>query len=272
MAERTQKEQLVDELCGYLEETLESIRDSATVMANGVGVSYQAEIDAINALIQPVAMTIMSLLFIIDLIDLMTRKGDELRWEDVARSLIKFLICKNLMVLGPTILEVIYTTVNGMILAQAGNVPLDNVLNALKLVFEGKIPDDKTGMKQLFNALGQYIIYIGFYVDLLITRFIAIIISVMCYARSFEISVLQALSAIPIAFAGWGETKDVPKRFIMGYLGVNLQGLVIIICFKIFVAMSAGVTSVSRFLFCTALLLLGIASSGKWAKDSLGLM
>lgn len=272
MAEKTTQETLVEGLCQALKETVQNIKDGANIMTHGPGVAYQAEVDAINALIQPVAATIMSILFLVDLIDLMTRKGDELRWEDVARSLIKFLICKNLMVLAPTILEVIYTTVNGMVLGQIGSISLSNIVTSLEPVFQAGIPADKTGLDQLFNALKQYIAYIGFYVDLLIVRFVSIIITVMCYARAFEIAVLQALSPIPIAFAGWGESKDVPKRYIMGFLGVNLQGLAIIICFKIYLAMAAGVTSIGGFILCTVALAMGIASSGKWAKDSLGLI
>lgn len=267
------KDKLVDVLTRQIGEACEHIMKGANILVNGVGGSYAQGVQEINDLIYPIAMTILSILFLIDLIDMMTRKGDELRWEDVIRSLIKLLICKNIMLVAPTAMSAIYTTITNLIQQVGVSIDLSTVKDALRTTFEAEIPDDQTGIKQVINAISQIVSYISIYVNVLIVNLVSLVITVLCYGRAFELAVLEALSRIPIAFAGWGETKDVPKRFLMSYLGVCLQGLSIIVCFKIYTSILSGTpSSTMEFLLYTVALAVGIASSGKWAKDSLGLI
>lgn len=266
------KEMLVDSLTNSVKGALDNLNSAIQVLSNGMTATYTAEANNIQTLIKPLAITLLSILFLIDLIDMSTRKGDELRWEDVARTLIKLLICKNLMEIAPTIMSAMYNSIATTIGTLLAGTVNDDLVDVLKATFEASIPDNASGvLESIMAAVKQVMAYVELLISCLIVNFVSIFIKVMSYGRMFELTVLESLSPIPIAFAGWGETKDVPKRFLMNYFGTCLQGLAMVACYKIFLAIIGSPASIGEFLMFTVCLLVGCFSSGKWAKDSLGL-
>lgn len=267
------KDMLINNLTNSVQGSVENLNSAIQILSNGMTATYTAEANNIQTLIKPLAMTLLSILFLVDLIDMSTRKGDEMRWEDVARALIKLLICKNLMIIAPTIMSAMYNSIAATIGAVLSGSVSTNLVDVLKATFEASIPDDATGvLESIMTALKQVMAYIEILISCLIVNFVSIFIKVMSYGRMFELTVLESLSPIPIAFAGWGETKDVPKRFLMSYFGTCLQGLAMVVCYKIFLAIIGSPASIGEFLMFTVCLLVGCFSSGKWAKDSLGLV
>lgn len=267
------KEKLISMLLGYIDGAVENLQETLVLLQNGMIENFSTEAAQIANLIKPTAMTILAILVIIEVIDTVTKKGEEMRWEDVARLLIKMLICKNLMEIAPYIMNAMYYSTAKLISTVGATWDGAAIHDTIKAILEAEIPPDGSGVIDMIKSMfTQVVVYIGTFINALVIHIVTLIIRVVVYGRMFELAVLQAFSPLPIAFAGWGETKDIPKKYLLGYFGTCLQGLAMIICFLLFTGIMGQPATMGDFMLYTIALALGMFSSGKWAKDSLGLI
>lgn len=118
--------------------------------------------------------------------------------------------------------------------------------------------------------------YISLMPSLLIVWGVSFIGAVVVIARLFEIMIYSAVAPLPLATLAGETTTDTTKRFLQNYIAVCLQGLIIVIAFRIFGSMIAdkytGNTDLMTFLVLCIVFALTLIRSGAWSKQIVGIM
>ncbi len=219
-------------------------------------------------LLTGVAITVISFLFVVDLIQNVLMKMEDLRYEDIVKVIMKMLFAKmfssymSLLILG------IYGLITNVITKVSTSVDLSDV--AINIVNNIKVPG---------GFINSAIFLICNIFPIIVLQLAGIIIKVMAYARMFEFFVLVAISPIASSFLPYKGTSDITKKFILSVVSVLLQGLVMLISIQIYAKLmenfTPDVNSTLTLLLQTTtmscVLLMAITSSGKWAKQVVGL-
>ena len=219
-------------------------------------------------LLTGVALTVISFLFVVDLIQNVLMKMEDLRYEDIVKVLMKMLFAKmfssymSLLILG------IYGLITNVITKVSTSVDLSDV--AINIVNNIKVPE---------GFINSAIFLICNIFPIIVLQLAGIIIKVMAYARMFEFFVLVAISPIASSFLPYKGTSDITKKFILGVVSVLLQGLVMLISIQIYAKLmenftpdvSSSLTLLLQTTTMSCVLLMAISSSGKWAKQVVGL-
>lgn len=219
-------------------------------------------------LLTGVALTVISFLFVVDLIQNVLMKMEDLRYEDIVKVLMKMLFAKmfssymSLLILG------IYGLITNVITKVSTSVDLSDV--AINIVNNIKVPE---------GFINSAIFLICNIFPIIVLQLAGIIIKVMAYARMFEFFVLVAISPIASSFLPYKGTSDITKKFILGVVSVLLQGLVMLISIQIYAKLmenftpdvSSTLTLLLQTTTMSCVLLMAISSSGKWAKQVVGL-
>lgn len=226
-------------------------------------------VENVSNLLAGVALTVISFLFLIDLIQNVLMKMEDLRYEDVVKVLMKMLFAKmfssymSLLILG------IYGRITSIITQVSKKVPLATIEEGINNTIKLNVP---SGFIQATIFLLCNIF------PMILLLLCGIIVKVMAYARMFEFFVLVAISPIASSFLPYKGTSDITKRFILGVVSVLLQGLVMLISIQIYGKIMTGFNynvGIFELLIKTStmscVLLMAISSSGKWAKQVVGL-
>ena len=214
------------------------------------------------------AITVISFLFVVDLIQNVLMKMEDLRYEDIVKVIMKMLFAKmfssymSLLILG------IYGLITNVITKVSTSVDLSDV--AINIVNNIKVPE---------GFINSAIFLICNIFPIIVLQLAGIIIKVMAYARMFEFFVLVAISPIASSFLPYKGTSDITKKFILGVVSVLLQGLVMLISIQIYAKLmenftpdvSSTLTLLLQTTTMSCVLLMAISSSGKWAKQVVGL-
>ena len=225
-------------------------------------------VENVSNLLTGVALTVISFLFIIDLLENVLMKMEDLRYEDIVKVIMKMLFAKmfssymSLLILG------IYGLITNVITKVSTSVDLSDV--AINIVNNIKVPE---------GFINSAIFLICNIFPIIVLQLAGIIIKVMAYARMFEFFVLVAISPIASSFLPYKGTSDITKKFILGVVSVLLQGLVMIISIQIYAKLmenftpdvSSTLTLLLQTTTMSCVLLMAISSSGKWAKQVVGL-
>lgn len=225
-------------------------------------------VENVSNLLAGVAITVISFLFLIDLIQNVLMKMEDLRYEDIVKVLMKMLFAKmfssymSLLILG------IYGLITNVITKVSTSVDLSDV--AINIVNNIKVPE---------GFINSAIFLICNIFPIIVLQLVGIVIKVMAYARMFEFFVLVAISPIASAFLPYKGTSDITKKFILGVVSVLLQGLVMLISIQIYAKLmenftpdvSSTLTLLLQTTTMSCVLLMAISSSGKWAKQVVGL-
>lgn len=225
-------------------------------------------VENVANLLTGVAITVISFLFVVDLIQNVLMKMEDLRYEDIVKVLMKMLFAKmfssymSLLILG------IYGLITNVITKVSTSVDLSDV--AINIVNNIKVPE---------GFINSAIFLICNIFPIIVLQLAGIIIKVMAYARMFEFFVLVAISPIASSFLPYKGTSDITKKFILGVVSVLLQGLVMLISIQIYAKLmenftpdvSSTLTLLLQTTTMSCVLLMAITSSGKWAKQVVGL-
>jgi len=220
--------------------------------------------------VEGVAYTMVAVFFLIDMIQNVLLKTDELRVEDVVKALLKLVVARACIGFTPKLLDALFKTAARILTTwKATNIS------------EGK---DKAFAKQMLIKMGlEYggffssdtLTDLGFYIahiiDFLILKISTLVMKAIAIARNFELLILRMLSSIPMAFLPWSETKDIPKRFFLNYFAVCLQGVVMIAGAVVLVSLldRAGKASLAITSY-TVVYLLTLLKSGQISKQIVG--
>lgn len=238
-----------------------------------------------NALV-PFCMIIIGITLLIELAQV-AAKVDIIRWEHGLKICVKVALTRVFIDIAPTFLEACYMQANQWI----GNVTFTGNNNLGALV--------NNDMDTLVNAITGLWSILGLLITTLILvlaiKACGLIVAVIAFGRMFEMYVYLAISPLPCAFfplgsGDGGGFSRITAKFLRGFAAVALQGVMMIVCIRIFgLVMSTEITrqislastlngAVAVSELCYTLLLGGVVlvmsvvKCGSWAKSILDAM
>lgn len=223
----------------------------------------------VNQMLIPVALNITVIIFLLEFLKI-TVQMEILKWEYLFKVIIKFILAKVALSVSYSLLSAIYATGAGWV-SSIGGVSGGTLGGTIGVYMENEL-----------NAMGFWDV-LGVAVSMLIVilaiNIVGTLVQVMAFARTFEIMVNISVSSIPCAFlpSEEGSTSRIAKRFFLNFAGITIQGLIMIICIKLYgvLAQSVLVNSISSgnfgdlaysMLLGSLVLVMAIVKSGQWAK------
>lgn len=187
----------------------------------------------INGALQAVGYGLIILFFAISIFKSTANFRDFRRPEQALRYFIRFVAAKTAVTYGMDIMTTLFTICAGIISTVAGN--LGNLTGAAVTLPE-----------EIKTAIGE----VGFLasiplwlVTILGSVFITVLSFVMIltvYSRFFKLYMYTALAPIPLSTFAGETTAGTGKAFIKSYLGVCLEGAIIVLACVIFSAFTAS--------------------------------
>lgn len=253
-----------------------SITEAVSILTGGLRTGNNASMYKLvtdtNKFVEGVALSFISLLFLVDLIQNTLLKVDELRWEDVIKAMLKLLMAKSIVGYIVFFLEATYSMIGKSILNMSGGINVTDEADKIRELFDNLIPTGG-GIIASFQQIAFFCMNILTYIGMML---LGIVVKVMAWGRMLEVYVLLAISPIAMGFCPWSGTSDVPKRFVLSFIGVCLQGLVMIVCCKMYMALppittTSGVAATAQLLVNGCVLGYALVNSSKWAKQLVGM-
>lgn len=195
--------------------------------------SYSAVLSLVRSLyssfIQPVAISLMIIYFLLALVDKMT--SENFTWEQMGRQMCMFLASFYLINHGFEILELLFRF--GLLLTQdvAGEVK-DGFGDKTLLMeqFELFKNDNKPAIKILEDIL----LFIYLLVPWLLSWVMGIAVKIICYTRIIEIYIRATFAPIALSDFFHSGFQGAGWRFLKGFLAVALQSALILAIAGIF--------------------------------------
>ena len=187
----------------------------------------------INGALQAIGYGLLILFFAISIFKSTANFRDLRRPEQVLRYFIRFVAAKTAVTYGMELMTTLFTICAGVISTAAGS--LGNLTGAAVTLPE-----------EIKTAIGE----VGFLasiplwlVTILGSVFITVLSFVMIltvYSRFFRLYMYTALAPIPLSTFAGESTASTGKAFIKSYLGVCLEGAVIVLACMIFSAFTSS--------------------------------
>lgn len=213
----------MEELWGLLTQSPETFKDGAIWNAM-VG---------INGTLQAIGYGLLVLFFAINLFRSAASFRDFQRPEYALRQLIQFVLAKTAITYGLEFLTKIFAICNGIVASAAGSIGgvegasitmPDEIINAINDVsFWHSIP------LWLITLMGTFFITI-----------LAFIMILTVYGRFFKLYMYAALSPIALSSFVGSSTSFIGKSFLKSYIGVCMEGAVIVLACIIFTAFASS--------------------------------
>ncbi len=180
---------------------------------------------SINGALQAIGYALLVLFFVMGLIKTTTSLQEIKRPEVALRLFIRFALAKAAVTWGMTLITSIFSITQGIITTAS---------NGLGAITTTTIPQE---MINAVNELGFFASIPVWAVSLIGSLFIIVLSFIMLmtvYGRFFKLFIYAAIAPIPLAtFAGDG-TSATGKAFLKSYMGVCLEGVVIVLACVIF--------------------------------------
>ena len=187
----------------------------------------------INGALQAIGYGLLVLFFAINLFKSASSFRDFQRPEYAVRHLIQFVLAKTAVTYGMDFLTKIFAICNGIVATAANSVGgvdgtsitmPDEIINAINDVsFWYSIP------LWLIAMLGIFFITI-----------LAFIMILTVYGRFFKLYIYAAFSPIALSSFAGGSTSFIGKAFLKSYIGICMEGAVIILACIIFTAFASS--------------------------------
>ena len=213
----------MEELWGLLTQSPETFKDGAIWNAM-VG---------INGTLQAIGYGLLVLFFAINLFRSAASFRDFQRPEYALRQLIQFVLAKTAITYSLEFLTKIFAICNGIVASAAGSIGgvegasitmPDEIINAINDVsFWHSIP------LWLITLMGTFFITI-----------LAFIMILTVYGRFFKLYMYAALSPIALSSFVGSSTSFIGKSFLKSYIGVCMEGAVIVLACIIFTAFASS--------------------------------
>lgn len=212
----------MEELWSLLTQSPETFKDGAIWNAM-VG---------INGALQAIGYGLLVLFFAINLFRSAASFRDFQRPEYALRQLIQFILAKTAITYGLEFLTKIFAICNGIVASAAGSIGgvegasitmPDEIINAINDVsFWHSIP------LWLITLIGTFFITV-----------LAFIMIFTVYGRFFKLYMYAALSPIALSSFVGSSTSFIGKSFLKSYIGVCMEGAVIVLACIIFTAFAS---------------------------------
>ena len=216
------------------------------------------------------AYVLAALFFIIDLCN-KTLMFETSNYEVTVKLLLRFILTKVIVENCRGIMGIIFNAFSG-ISTQLGGGSLSNPLGTN--VAQGLIDHVNKMDGGIFG-----INYLAYKLELMPTMLMlwvaSIIAGVIVLGRMFEIMIYTAIAPLPLSTLAGEMSHDTAKKFLQNYIAVCLQGIIIIIAFRLFggiiVDSYSGNIGVLTYLMLVVVLCLTLFKSGTWAKQIVGI-
>ncbi len=179
----------------------------------------------INGALQAIGSALLVLFFVVGMIKTTTNLQEVKRPEVALRLFIRFALAKAAVTWGMTIITSIFDIVQGIITTAANSAGSATMTT---------LPQE---MIDAVNELGFVESIPVWAVSLIGSLFIVVLSFIMLmtvYGRFFKLFIYAAIAPIPLSsFAGDG-TSQIGKAFIKSYLGVCMEGAIIVLACVIF--------------------------------------
>lgn len=193
-------------------------------------------------------------------------------YEQVVKLFLVMAIGKAILENSFEILGWMYSIVADMIGAVGtSSASLEDLVDVEAMV---AVAESMNGLERFFFNASQIPIT-------LLTMIIKYAILVFAYGRMIEIYIYVAIAPIPLATAVSEDYNHIAKKFFQAYIGVCLQGLIMLLSCKIFTGLvvqflnpatqHSSMGGGGGFLLASMVLLFVLAKSGTWGKQIVGL-
>lgn len=205
--------------------------DAAEEVLTGSASIWGTILNLSNSL-KPFCYIIIAICLLIEIAQVFA-KVDMLRWEHGMKLGVKLVFSKVCIDIAPKFLKACYEQAADWI-SKAAGVGSNYGMSAL-------VSDQVR--TQLESAELGILVTIGLYATLIIVviaiRLCGLIIQVMAFGRMFEIYVYLAVSPLPCAFFPLGDGSGggmsrITGKFFKSFIAVCLQGVMMMLCIKIF--------------------------------------
>ena len=189
-------------------------------------------IEGINHSLQAIGLGLLVVFFALSLARGTLNFADLKRPEQALKYFLRFCLAKAAVTYGMSLMTTIFSICGGVVSAIAEQ--MGGMTASITL------PDE---MRDIINGLGFFESIPLWFVTLLGSLFITVlsfILVLTVYSRFFKLYIYCALSPIPLAsFAGEG-TSSTGHAFLKSYIGVCMEGAVIVLACVIFAAFSSS--------------------------------
>lgn len=223
--------------------------------------------------ISGIAYTLMIIFFFVELIDLVSQENlTDLPEEFIYRLFIKLSITRILIHYTTPLLTWIVDTTNYFMLEIPSITTTDAILEKLLQSIDSTIPLRGSNLfTNILVIIQQLLFGAGLALPLAIFALVVGAVAVLSYVRNIELLILLTIAPIPFCFIPYGKTRDIPKKFILSFASVALQGMIMLIAIGIIMAILATTTSIWEWIILFVVLAVAVAKAGSWAKECLGL-
>lgn len=261
----------------------DTLLSAQQILSEPVG-SVWTQILSLSDVLKPFCNIVIAICLLIELASVAS-KVDVVKWEHALKIAVKMALTKVCIEIAPTFLKACYVQacdwINniGSQQIQLGN----KILEQVELLF-----DDIDGFFVIFGLFASMLIVV------LAIKICGILVQVMAYGRMFELYIYLAVSPLPCSFFPLGDGTGggfsrITGKFFRSFASVCLQGVMMILCMKIFGIIMSGaietlvdqainsgqeatviVNDLSFTMLMAAIVLcLSLARCGQWAKNIL---
>ena len=187
----------------------------------------------INTALQAIGYGLLILFFAISIFRSTANFQDFRRPEQALRHFIRFVAAKTAVTYGMDIMTTLFTICGGIVSTVAGN--LGNLTGASVTLPEGiKTAIDEVGF---LASIPLWLVTILGSVFITALSFVMIM---TVYSRFFRLYMYTALAPIPLSTFAGDVTSNTGRTFIKSYLGVCMEGAVIVLSCVIYSAFLSG--------------------------------
>ena len=222
--------------------------------------------------LESVAITLLVFFFFYEFLK-KTVMFEFVNWENVVKILLRFIIAKMVVQHCHLILEAIAVVMNGIL-------NLVSEPKTLSTILDDSARDVMMAAFRDADFFGRIFMFLKMGLCWLVMFVIRVAVLFIVYGRFIEIAIYTAIAPIPLATIAGESTSGVAKKFIQSYIGVLLQGVIIVVMCVIYVGVSAGFSSrelglshfgdIAQYFICSGVLIFTLAKSGNWAKQIMG--
>lgn len=241
----------------------------------GSGNAWYDFAKAVSAIIEPIALTIITICFLIEFLKI-TIQMDILKWEYALKVFFKFVFAKVCIDVSFKLLGAIYAT-GAEWIASVGT-SASTIGSTAWTAIETEI-NGYNFMDMLGLVVSMGLIFLAIWV-------VSLIVQVVAYARKFELVIYLAVAPLPCAFLPLedGGGSRIPKKYILTFASICLQGLFIIMSIKLYgmlcneeiqATITAGGnvgTIAGQLLIASLVLVMAVVKSSSWARSILDAM
>lgn len=189
----------------------------------------------INGALQSIGYGLIILFFAISIFKSTANFRDFRRPEQALRYFIRFVAAKTAVTYGMEIMTTLFTICAGIISTVAGNL---GFLTSAAVSLPEEI---KTAIGEV-GFLASIPLWLVTILGSLFITVLSFIMILTVYSRFFKLYMYTALAPIPLATFAGESTSNTGKAFIKSYLGVCLEGAIIVLACLIFSAFTSSGT------------------------------